>query len=194
MTLLQHCIAFPSRFPLGQQLSRKGSYWKTNRGKRLLKNRVIASILISWESNYSPKNNLTQEHTYSTTHKGVLVPHQEHESSKRHPTLELGWTLVERQRWEPAPRGTTRQCRRRRQASTRDKTTQGRAALSCPPRPTATALPQPPGLLSYHGACTGPHQLCWRWRVTLTTRAAPDHTEADFSPTKYLEISFWSQY
>lgn len=68
---LQHSPAFPSRFPMGCRAEQKRNILEDEQGEKMLKNRVIASIPLSWKSNYCPKNNLTQVATYLTTRKGV---------------------------------------------------------------------------------------------------------------------------
>lgn len=63
-------------------------------GKKNSKNRVIASIPISWESNYAPKNNLTPVHVYSTTHKRGMVSCSEMKEI-RHLILQSNWMHME---------------------------------------------------------------------------------------------------
>lgn len=63
-------------------------------GEKDSKNRVIASIPISWESNYTPKNNLTPVYVYSTTHKGGMASSSKMKEMRRS-ILQSNWMHME---------------------------------------------------------------------------------------------------
>lgn len=136
-----------------------------NRGKGFLKNRVIASIPVSWESNYSPKNTLTQVDTYSSTHKGGRVA-----QSKMKETRDSEHFLV-----PPA--------RQRRRAGVTQRTHN--------PEPMAAPLITQQQQLSCHwgfsflfyfSELTQFQTSAVTQGIILTTRSAPNYTRVEILP------------
>lgn len=159
-----------------------------NRGKRFLKNRVIASIPICWESNYRPKNNLTQVRTSSTPHKGVTGW-----LSKTKETRNTGYFSLSdadgSSASEPTPPSTAHPSRRSPAHPQHQEqvgpeliwallTDQWQPWDQAPSPPSCYCPPSsvPARAVIYEG---------WRWQ-----RAQRHITLQIFFPTKYLEISY----